>query len=33
MAAIVEAQAAEINTLREEIGFLSVKGTPARPEF
>ena len=33
MAAIVEAQAAEINTLREEIGFLSVEGTPARPEL
>jgi chromosome segregation ATPase len=33
MAAVVEAQAAEIDTLREEIGFLSVKGTPARPEF
>ena len=30
---VVNAQAAEIDTLREEIGFLSVKGTPARPEF
>ena len=33
LVAVVNAQAAEIDTLREEIGFLSVKGTPARPEF
>ena len=33
MAAVVDAQAAEIDTLREEIGFLSVKGAPSRPEF
>ena len=33
MAAVVDARAAEIDTLRREIGFLSVKGTPSGPGF